>query len=99
MLLDGPIVMFNLRYMFLLGHIIQVDSKISHLWTQWFKLTIRMYTGDPETTLQVQFIDLLDPILNVLHFSDFDHTYRRKYNMSGYGVDGSNDIDLYEITK
>ena len=68
MFLDGPIELFNIWNMLLLGREIEDDAKISHLRTKWFKFATIMYVGDLETTLQVQFVDLLDPLLTVLLF-------------------------------
>ena len=79
--LDVTIEPLNIKYMLILGHIIQGYTKISHLCPQWFKFTISMYAGNFETTLQVQFIDLLYPTLNVIHFQVFNHTLCRKQNV------------------
>ena len=56
-----------------------------------------MYTGDLETLLQVQFIDLPDPLLNIIHFSVFIHNPLIKYDMSGYGAEESSAVDIHEI--
>ena len=57
-----------------------------------------MYTGDLETTLQVYHIDLFKSVFNVFYSSVFKHTYRGKHNLSGYGVQEYNAVDVHEVT-
>ena len=84
--------------MLLLGNKLEGDAKISHLCLQLFKLTISVYMGDIETTLWVQFVDLLDYILNVLHFYIFNHTYCSKYIVLGCVILESNAVGVNEVT-
>ena len=53
---------------FLPVHTIEVDFMIRHFRPYWFKFTNIVYADDIETTVEVQFVDLIDNLLNVLHF-------------------------------
>ena len=57
-----------------------------------------MYTRDLEVTLQIYPVDRFDSIFNVLYFSVFNHTSCGKNNVSGYGVQETNSIDVHEVT-
>ena len=57
-----------------------------------------MYVRDFQSTLQVQLVDLFNSIFNVLYFLIFNHTSCGKHNVSGYGVQESNVIDVHEVT-
>ena len=64
----------NFRYVFLFGCTVQFYAYSGHFLALWFKLTISVHMCDLETTLQVYFMYLCDPICNVLNFSVFYHT-------------------------
>ena len=98
MFLQDIVESLNLRDMFLLRCAIQVYSDISHLHMQRFKLSIRMYARDFEFTLQVYLVDLFNYIFNVLYFSIFNHASFGKYDLSGYGVQEDNAVDVHEVT-
>ena len=42
---------------------------------------------------------LRDIICNVLNFSVFDHTSCRKHDVLCFGVEGTNSIDVHEVTE
>ena len=65
-LLEGTIESFSLKEMFLLGRTIYGYSKTIRLFSQRFKIVIRMYTRDFEAMLQVYIVDLFHSILNVI---------------------------------
>ena len=43
-------------------------------------------------------VDLFNYILNVIYFYIFNHTSRGKYNVSGYGVQEANAVDMNDVT-
>ena len=57
-----------------------------------------MYTCDFETTLQIYLAEMFNYIFNVIYFSILNRTYCGKHNVSGYGVQETNAVDLREVT-
>ena len=73
-------------------------AKIINFFPEWLKFNIIIYAGDLKTTLYVFSVDMTDSILNVLLFFIFYHKSCSKQNMSGYGIQESNAVDVHKVT-
>ena len=97
-LLKCPDEALNFRDMLLFGCTVQVYDQRGNFLAQWFKLTISVHVCDLETAMQVLFMCLCDSICNVLNFSVFGHTSSGKHDVSYYGVEEADSIDVHEVT-
>ena len=57
-----------------------------------------MYMCDFENTFQIYLFELFNSIFNVIYFYILIVIPVKKHNVSGYGVQEANDIDVNEIT-